>query len=305
MAVSLRNWIDQHQRAARESIGNVLMHPMASGMTAAVLAIALLLPLLLWVLVLNLQHIVDVQPTQEMYVFMQADLTATQVQENVTALQQHPDIADIHRISPDEGMRRLQSNTGFDGVSDLLENNPLPWVLIVIPAADRPETVERLTVDIQNQSGVQLVQSDLGWLRQLRLVLSLAVRGLLVLVAVFAVSTLLIISNTIRMDIDNRRAEIEIMSLIGAAPGYVRRVFLYTGCLYGSIAGLVAIVSVLGICRLMSSPYQALASNMRFEAVLQVPGGFTLLIALAAGGVLGWLGAFLSVGQYLRRHRRG
>lgn len=51
---------------------------------------------------------------------------------------------------------------------------------------------------------------------------------------------LLVIGNTIRLHIENRRIEIEVIKLVGGTDAYVRRPFLYMGALYGLGAGLLA-----------------------------------------------------------------
>ena len=296
-----KNWLGLHWRSSRESFNNLIVHPFASAMTVTVISIALILPLILWTFVLNLQMLGQLQPLQEIYVFFNDEVNIEAVSEQVIILEAMPEIANIETVSPNEGLTLLQSNTGFSGISDLLESNPLPWMLTVLPADIEPQALQKLVDELKELSGVQLVQADLGWLRYLSLVLDLAQRSLWVFMGLFALGTLLIISNTIRLDIDRRRAEIEIMSLVGAKASYIRRAFLYTGFTYGFLGGLLAVVGLLIMNYVLEDPYHALVVSFRPSAGLQMPDFNALLAALLCSGLLGWCGAFFSVERNLRR----
>jgi cell division transport system permease protein len=110
---------------------------------------------------------------------------------------------------------------------------------------------------------------------------------------------IVIVGNTIRLDIQNRRQEIEVCKLIGATDAFVRRPFLYIGFWYGALGGLFALL-LLGACLLLlGGPLARLASLYGAEF-----GGFGLppraALAVVAGGVLaGWAGAWVAVARHL------
>ena len=119
------------------------------------------------------------------------------------------------------------------------------------------------------------------------------------LAALLGAAILVIIGNTIRLDIQNRRAEIEVSKLLGASDGFVRRPFLYTGFWYGLLGGCFALL-LLGISLwLLSGPIERLASL--YGGAFEAPGvdGDTAL-AIVAGGLLAGLGgAWSAVARHL------
>ena len=121
------------------------------------------------------------------------------------------------------------------------------------------------------------------------------------LAGLLAVALAAITFNTIRLQILAQGAEIEVAQLIGATSGYIRRPFYYFGAIQGALGGLLALGLVaLGVHTLSPSVAELAGlygANFRLQGL--DPVGSVLLVL--AGAFLGWLGAQLSVGLYLRR----
>ena len=115
-----------------------------------------------------------------------------------------------------------------------------------------------------------------------------------------ALAVLIVIGNTIRLDIENRRDEIEVMKLIGAPSSYIRRPFLYTGLWYGLTGGVVACLLVEAGVLALVQPARQLAGLYDSQATLHGLSFDAGLLVLAAGLGLGWIGAFWSVSRHLR-----
>jgi cell division transport system permease protein len=135
--------------------------------------------------------------------------------------------------------------------------------------------------------------------------MSLVQRGLLVIAAMLALAVVLVIGNTIRLDIQSRRSEIQVNKLIGATNAFIRRPFLYTGFWYGLLGGLLACVLISAAMGVLRGPAQRLAGlyESRFELLSLGLSHSLILILLAIG--LGYLGSWLAVGRHLREIEPG
>ncbi len=106
---------------------------------------------------------------------------------------------------------------------------------------------------------VQTVQLDTEWVKRLHAMLELLRRVVLLTAGLLGVGVVLIVGNTIRLDILNRRAEIEVMKLVGASDGFARRPFLYGGVWYGLGGGLGALILVAAATAVLARPVEHLA----------------------------------------------
>src|SRR5690606_25189474 len=114
-----------------------------------------------------------------------------------------------------------------------------------------------------------------------------------------AVAVVVIVGNTIRLDIQNRSAEIEVAKLLGATDGFVRRPFLYLGLWYGLLGGTVAVLILAAGLWALSEPLGRLAGLYGSDAGLAGPGGATVLAVFGGGIAAGLLGAWTAVARHL------
>jgi cell division transport system permease protein len=120
-----------------------------------------------------------------------------------------------------------------------------------------------------------------------------------------AVGVVIIVGNTIRLDIQNRRDEIEVTKLIGATDAFIRRPFLYTGLWYGLLGGLLAMLLVAALLWSLDEPIRRLAGLYGSGFRLRGPGVSGGLAIVAAGIALGWLGSWASASRNMRRIEPG
>jgi cell division transport system permease protein len=114
------------------------------------------------------------------------------------------------------------------------------------------------------------------------------------------VGVLAVIGNTIRLEIQGRRAEIEVTKLVGGSNTYVRRPFLYTGVLYGLGGALLAWGMIGAAVVVLGDAAATLARLYGSRYVLHGPTGYDIGILLGSGALLGWLGAWISATRHLR-----
>ena len=149
-------------------------------------------------------------------------------------------------ISPIEGMAEFREVSGFGESLDMLEENPLPWVMQVSPQPGSTEQVEErvaaLTSFLQSVNSVEVTQFDYKWLQRLGRMMELGQAAVFVLIILFGLAVVVVVANTIRLDVASHAEEIEILALVGAGNAFVRQPFLYTGLWYGLMGSLLAVV---------------------------------------------------------------
>jgi cell division transport system permease protein len=303
----LRSWGRRQLYSCFSSLGALVSHRLGTLMTSLVLGIAMLLPLGLYVTVENLRAL-DLQHEDwgTITVFLQASAGEPQALELAARIRQEHGAA-VDLVTPDQGLQEFQQASGFGQAMDLFEENPLPWVLLVTPlqseAQDVEASVSALSGWLAGQEAVDSVQADFKWLQRLAGLLALGDAFVTVLAALFALAVVVVVANTIRLDVANRAHEIEVLHLVGASNGFVRQPFLYLGLWYGLLGALLALI-LLSLCMAyLAQPLERLleAYGNAFE-VSGLAGGGGLLVLLG-GGLLGLLGAWVSVQRYLRQFR--
>lgn len=296
----LRAWGRRHAFSLLSSLGNIARHPLASLMTFAVLAFALALPLALHVALSNVERLSQQwERLDTLSVFLEPALETAEVDRLASRLTAWSEVLAVDPISPQEGLSELSQQLGLVDVGPVLAENPLPWVLEVTPAPgfERAGLLARL----EEKAGVSSVVVDLQWLERLDAMTEVLARLVRLLAVLLGLGVAAIIGNTIRLDIENRREEIEVMVLVGATPAFIRRPFLYTGLWYGLLGGLLAWLLVAGSLLALDEPFRALSRTYAEAAGLLPPGPEVIALVLVGSGVIGLLGSWLVVGQHLRR----
>jgi len=292
---------EQHQANAVDSLLRLLLNPVASLLTWAVIGIALALPLALLMLLQNLQQAGSgLGDTTTISLFMQSGLPGAQVEELAGSLATREGIASVKLVTAEEALQEFEAASGLGNILQGLDENPLPAVLLVTPGQEDPATVAALRVALADEPGVEVAQLDLEWLQRLENIVALASRLALLLGVMLGAGVVLSVGNTVRLAIESRRAEIVVVKLVGGTDAYVARPFLYTGLWYGIGGGLVAVVLVLLTLVLLQGPVARLAGSYGSEFALSGLGLSQAFLVVAGAGLLGWVGAWVSVLRHLR-----
>jgi cell division transport system permease protein len=300
--LSPRTFLQRHAQVALDSLGRLYRNGVASLMTAAVIGIALAMPSGLFLLLDNLNRLSGSWEGQvSLSVFLKQEIDSDTARQLADSLATWPEIGSVQLITPQQALQEFSEHSGFADVLGLLADNPLPVVLIVTPAQEQtdPTFAGALQRRLSTLPETDLAQLDLEWVQRLAAILEIARRGILVISALLALAVLLVIGNTIRLEIQNRREEILVTKLIGATNAFVRRPFLYSGTWYGIIGALLAWGLVEAGFRLLSGPVSKLMGLYQTDFTLETMP-LTLLGLLALTGiVLGLLGSWLAVGRHL------
>lgn len=305
-----RAWLRRHSYSFFSSLGVLVKHKVGTLMTVLVLGIAMFLPLGLYITLANLDGMnLRQDEWSAITVFFEAGTTQEEVNRVADELKQRFETDAVAIISPAQGMADFRDASGFGESLDMLEENPLPWVMQVSPHQGSTEEVEAqvgaLTGFLESVDSIEVTQFDYKWLQRLGRMVELGQAAVTVLVLLFGLAVIVVVANTIRLDVASHAEEIEILALVGAGNAFVRQPFLYTGLWYGLMGGLLAVL-LLGITMLyLGRPLGLLLETYGTIFNLRGLGIQQSLWVLSGGGFLGWLGAWISVQRYLRRLKVG
>lgn len=293
-------WLASHREAARFSLGRLYQGRLGSLLTLSVIAIALAMPAALYLLVDNARGVAHGwDDAVQLSVFMQPGVDAETATVTANEVAGRDDVSDVRVITPDDALAEFRRWSGYGEATTLLDNNPLPALIVVRPLSEQPRAIERLADELGQLERIDRVQLDREWLERFFALLNIGQRIIFMLALLLAVAVVVIAGNTIRLEIHNRRHEIEVMKLVGATDAFIRRPFLYTGLWYGLFGGIAAwIVVAIGLA-LLGGPVQQLTqlydSDFRLAGLGPQTGGILIGTAM----LLGWAGAWLAVGRHL------
>ena len=300
--LSPRAWLQRHASVARDSLGRMFHNLMSSIMTAAVIGIALALPSGLYLLLDNADRLSGSWDGQaSLSIFLKKSVQAASATRLANTVQGWPEVDRVELITPQQALDEFSRHSDFSEVLGTLERNPLPTVLVIQPVSEHalPESAEALRNKFSKLPETEFAQLDLQWVQRLTAMINIAQRAVLIISSLLALAVLLVIGNTIRLEIQNRRDEIIVTKLIGATNGFVRRPFLYSGLWYGALGAIFAWLLVEGGFLLLSAPVAKLVGLYQSGFSLQTRPLQLLYLLLGAGMLLGLLGSWLAVGRHL------
>jgi cell division transport system permease protein len=301
--LGLRAWREQHLYSLFSSLGRIAARPLATLLTLLVMALALAMPLLLFVLLDNAQQLRgDMQQAGAISVFLKPNQDAAVAETLAKRVRARAGVASVTVKTPEQGLQEFRSQSGFADAMKVLHENPLPAVLVVTPRADAgADAPAQLAASLGAEPEVDLVQYDAAWRQRLDAILGAATRFAEVLAGLLALAALLVVGNTVRLDILGRSEEITVMQLLGASSAFVRRPFLYTGLWYGAFSAALALAVIAAVEWLLFQPLSDLVASYDHRFAIHGVGWLPALSTLALGAALGWLGAWLAASRHLLR----
>lgn len=300
----MKGWALHHRTMCLDSGRRLLRQPVASLLTMLAIAISLVLPAALW-LTLDSARLLDAELAESatLTVYLETHVSDAQAGRIDEALSAHHGVSRTRLITAAEGMAEFQQALGLSDALSRLEDNPLPASVVITPLDPSPTAVRALADELEAIAGVEEVRLDLAWLERLRHLTELGRRLATALAVLFGGGVLLVVGNTIRLAVESRRQEIEVVTLIGATHAFVRRPFLYSGAWYGFGGGILACLLLSLGGGWLGAPVADLAAS--YGASFRMPrlgfgGSATLLLCSI---LLGWLGAWIAVSRHLLQIR--
>lgn len=292
-----------HLQSLIFSLGKIYKAPTTTIMTVTVIGITLSLPGGFYLFLKNIDAISgDFRSSSQISLYLELDTSDKQARGLERHIAGMDHVASTRFISREQSLEDFRRDSGFGKSIDTLSSNPLPHTIIVEPgeAADT-FIVRNLLNRLQAMPEVEIAKLDTEWLERLYTIIEIAKRSVAIVTILFACAVLLIIGNTIRLDIENRREEIEVTKLIGASNAFVRRPFLWTGFWYGLLGGAFALLLVQYGLYLLREPVSRLAGLYQGKIAVASLG---LVDSSAIIGVAVFLGLFASWVTAARHMRR-
>ncbi len=299
-------WLSHHKLVAADAIRRLRQRPFAQFLTLSAIAVVIALPSLLFIVFNGVQQLSgDWQSSAKIVAYMDLKTPSAQTQKISQKLRNKIEVKSVTFISADSALQEYSTHSGYGDLLGALDVNPLPDTLIIEPADNyrQPGQVDAFALQLNQIQGINDVQVDVQWLRRLHAIAALLQRVALVIASLLGFAVILIIGNTIRLEITDRKDEISVIQLIGATHAFVRRPFLYTGVLYGTIGGILALLLTSIATTLINEPVRQLADLYRVEFIIQGLGFMGSFLIICSAALLGLIGAWMATSRHLSEKR--
>jgi len=287
---------------AGESFRKLLRAPFSSLMIVGVIAMTLALPTALHLIVVNALAVSGGwEDALDFSVFLDESLTVEQAANLGRLINERADVDNVTLVTAEDALREFRDQSGFGAALDQLSTNPLPHTLVVRPAAtNTPASMDLLREELDKLPETVAVQVDTEWVQRFHAILDIVDQGIGIGAALLGLAILVIIGNTIRLDVENRRDEIEVIKLIGASDGFVRRPFLWSGLWFGFFGGLAAVGLVQWGLYLLDAPVARLAGLYASNIDLIRLSLVEATVVIGVGGLLGLTGSWFAATRRMR-----
>ncbi len=277
-----------------------------TGMTLLVIAISLTFPATFYLALKNIQTLSDsFKETYAISLYLFPQVEIEEAEKLKKSLSSRESIASLKVIDKSVAMEAFRQRSGFGDALGALDDNPLPIVIEVVPKPDfaDPDNIQALVTELQTLPNVEFAQWDMQWLMRLKELIAIARRGALLLGVLLSLGVVLIVGNTIRLELQDRLPKIEIMKILGATHTFIRRPFLYRGFWLGLIGGIWAWLGTLGLYLSLTSPVARLSDLYHSQYSLHFLNFWESVFLLAFSMLISMTGAWLVVTRFLWKLR--
>ena len=295
-------WLGRHGRTARASFSRLLHQPFASLMIILVIAITLAIPAALSLAIKNFTAIsAGWDDALDFSVFLDTGVSASDAEALTRLISQRADVDDVRLITAEEALAEFKEQSGFGSALDHLPDNPLPHTLVVRPSsANTPQSMTLLREELDSLPETELVQVDTEWVQRFHAILEIVQQAIMIGAGLLGAAIIVIIGNTIRLEIQNRRDEIEVTKLIGASNAFVRRPFLWSGFWFGLFGSVFALGLVQYGLYLLKPTVARLAGLYQSGVTMLTLDLRDSLLIVAIGVGLGLAGSWLAAARHMR-----
>ncbi|RUR13674.1 permease-like cell division protein FtsX [Legionella sp. km772] len=298
----IQSILSYHLQAALSSLNLLCRKPFATLMTVIVIAIALALPALFWVFTDNISQLTSGwKRNGHLSLYLQPALSENEEKTVLEQVQATAGVGHASLKSAQEGLTELTAQEGMQDIMHYLPENPLPAVIEVTPTIDidSAANLDMLARQLSKLAKVEQTKVDMEWVGRLHTLLGFATKLSNAMLVLLALAVVLIIGNTLRLAIQNRYEEIQILKLVGATDPFIIRPFLYSGIWYGLAGALVAVFLVNIFILSLGMVINRLTVVYQMHYPLTSLSIRQILLLIAFSIILGWIGARFSVKRQL------
>lgn len=297
-SAKLLYWLNHHRDCAKDSFVRLLKSPLASFITIAMIAIAFIIPVIIFLLFSSADVIVkQAQANKQITVFLLPSTDLHAARSVSERLLKRADLYNVKLTNKTDALNTFKEQSNLDSIIDNLSNNPLPHIITanIENQFDDSDSLHTLKTELESIEQIDQVELDLLWIQKLESLLSLFFKVLWIACLILSAAVGLIIANVIRWELSSRASELEIMRLLGGTDAYVRRPFIYSGCWLGFLGASLA-VAVLQLCTLfLASPFrniqQLFNSSLQIESLSLTQVLLLLLLGILFGAIGAWIAA--------------
>ena len=295
------NYFTLHFEAAKNAVRQLFKQPLATLLILVMLAIAMSLPLALYLGVQSSQAVLgklNESPQITLYMEQNADEADSAVVKELLAADKRIEKSEF--IGKAQGLSELQTSMGEQDIVSMLDSNPLPDAFVVSPKpGGTPSEMQALRQDLAKLPMVESAQLDTEWMQTLYQIDDFVQKVLAFLSITLSVAFVLVAHNTIRLQILSRKEEIEITKLLGAPSSFIRRPFLYQAVWQSLLAAGLS----LALCAWLIHATQPLVAQIFRPYGLNIEWRFfhtwEWLSVCGIVAALGIAGAWLATRQHL------
>lgn len=248
----------------------------------------------------------------DMSIYLQNDTKQEEAQAIATELRKLSSVTNVEYVTPEEARSDYAEQNKSDPqvLSALNEANNQFWGILRISVEDINDTSQLSEFVEKNQLLRQHIDPDKepsfagdrrAAIQNIGRIVNFAERLGLISSVIFIVISSLIVFNTIRMAIFNRKEEIQMMKLIGADRSFIRGPFVVEAIVYGFIAALIA--TALGITILYASHEKLASYGIVVQPTIDAATiyiGFVILGMILIGALIGVISSLLATRKYLK-----
>lgn len=271
--------------------------------TVLVIAVSLTIPTVSFLLWKNTHQAANqFYPESDLTVYLHKNLNEEDANHVVERIRQVEGVGDLTYISRQDSLNEFRTWSGFGEELDILDDNPLPAVVMIKPTKDYQAVEKRqeLRTNLDKIKGVQEVRLDNNWVEKLNALTWLIAHIAIFCTLLMTISVFLVIGNSIRSDVAASQAQIEVMKLLGATNQFILRPFLYTGMIYGLLGGLLSALLSIAVIGYFTSAVKFVTEIFAVNFNINGLGFGELLFLWVMCIIVGYIAAWISATRYIK-----